>query len=139
MKRNRFEWLISLMLRCAEIKTPDDYFLEAKNHPDWPMDPESFCGPDWGGWNRMLVKRNIRDFPSFSKLILMVRDKRIVTKEDYWQECQRILLWPINPQKAYPEEWSGWEEFFRVSGKINLPENEDCGLIILASRKEACS
>ncbi|HRQ71040.1 MAG TPA: hypothetical protein PLW78_12130 [bacterium] len=136
---NRFEWLIKLMLRCAEIRTPEDYLEEAKNHPDWPEDPEKFCGEEWKGWDIMLVRRAIRDFPPFNRLICLVRNKNIKNREDYWKECMRILSWPINPQKAYPDEWPGWEEFFNITEKIRMPDSEDCGLLTFVSRNESIS
>ena len=118
----KFDWLFMRVLRCARMNSPDDYLQESANHPDWPKDPREFCGQEWEGWGALLSKHIPRNFHSFNQLLIYVGRDHIDSKEKYYQRCLQLALWPMNPQTAYQDEWTGWDEFFLMASSIRMSD-----------------
>ena len=122
MRRNRFDWLLVRVMRCVGIRSPDEYRQEARYHSDWPENPEEFCGKYWEGWDVLLATHVTRRFYPFDQLLIQVSKDKVDSREKYYQRCLECILWPMNPQTAYPNEWPGWNEFFQMASLIRLHE-----------------
>ena len=114
--------------RSRNIKAKEQRSRLKENSENIPIDPEKANVGERGKGDIFSEQESFDQQMSYEELKSLVQSKNIKTRQEFYdwtlfEENSKNI--PIDPEKAYKENWEGWDIFFGIKPSQKLMDYEE--------------
>lgn len=109
-------------VQAMGIKNRRDYAARRGEDPRLPSSPEEYYRSAWSGWKTFFGKASSSKFyPTLAEATKAARRLNADSVNDYKVKARLDPLLPLDPQRAYADDWVSWPAFLGIQNGRREP------------------